>query len=276
MNAPDSELEAVLAALKRVEALETTLARLLRQALDEVIDGARTGRFSVDQLEKTEKTYIGTKVEILLRFAFEWQRGEKLDNLIAEIEVDTKFSLTGQWMIPREARGQICLLAMADDRSGLFSVGVLRMAPEWLRAGANQDGKTSLSAAGRQHIRWLCFERPMKPNFLLSLDASLLASIQAQRSGKARITSFFEHVTGRLIPRAVVVQIIRLPGDPLKRAREAKQTLAPKGYRVLCATYAADRQEMHAAGFTDCAGDDWLSLKDADIDVMSNIAKSAF
>ena len=260
MGEPDPEIDAVLATLQLVSGLETLLADTLRQALDEVIDGARTGRFSVDQLEKTEKTYIGTKVEILLRYAFEWPRGGTLDNLIAGIEVDTKFSLTGQWMIPREARGKICLLAAADDRKARFSVGLLRMTPEVLRSGQNQDGKTSVSAEGRQQIRWLTYERPMVPNFLLSLDPAMLAAIQAHRSGKGRITALFEQVTGRLIPRFVVVQIIKLPGDPMKRAREAKATLAREGYRVLCATYADDRQAMHDAGFTNCADDDWLSL----------------
>jgi hypothetical protein len=260
----DLELDAVWAELQGTGGLEKLLAQTLRQALDEVIDGARTGRFAVDQLEKTEKTYIGTKVEILLRYAFEWPRGLKLDNLIAGVEVDTKFSLTGQWMIPREARGELCLLASANDRKATFSVGLLRMTPEVLRAGTNQDGKTSVSKEGRKSIHWLCFEGPMSDNFLLNLDPAVVANIQAHRSGKARITAFFEQVTGRLIPRSVVMQIIKLPGDPMKRAREAKATLLPRGYRVLCATYAEDRQAMHRAGFPQCADDDWLSLKEGD------------
>ncbi len=258
----DSELDAVWVQLLQTSGIEKLFALTLRQALDEVIDGARTGRFSVDQLEKTEKTYIGTKVEILLRYAFEWPRGAKLDNLIAGVEVDTKFSLTGQWMIPREARGEICLLASADDRKAIFSVGLLRMVPAVLRAGTNQDGKTSVSAVGKKSIRWLCFQNSMAVNFLLNLDPGLVSRIQAHRSGKTRITAFFEHVSNKLIPRSVVLQIIKLPGDPMKRAREAKATLAAKGYRVLCATYAEDRLAIHQAGFTNCADDDWLSLKD--------------
>ncbi len=59
-----------------------------------------------------------------------------------------------------------------------------------------------------------------------------------------------------------MLQIIKLPGDPMKRAREAKATLLPKGYRVSCATYAEDRLAIHQAGFPNCADDDWLSLKD--------------
>ncbi len=49
-----------------------TVAQALRRALDEVIDCQRTGRFSVEQLEKTEKTCIGTQVEIVLRSCWTW------------------------------------------------------------------------------------------------------------------------------------------------------------------------------------------------------------
>ncbi len=47
------------------------LRMCVRDAIDEVIDTARTGRFSPTQLNGQEKTYIGTKIEILIRAAFE-------------------------------------------------------------------------------------------------------------------------------------------------------------------------------------------------------------
>lgn len=46
---------------------EEKLRSFFRSAIDEVIDTARTGRFFLSELEKTEKTYLGTKFEILLR-----------------------------------------------------------------------------------------------------------------------------------------------------------------------------------------------------------------
>ncbi|WP_205982647.1 NaeI family type II restriction endonuclease, partial [Pseudomonas viridiflava] len=87
----------------------------------------RTGRFQIEQLEKTEKTYIGTKVEIVLRAELELERGRVLDNLICGHEVDTKCSIRAEWMIPREAVGQICLLVAGDDNLGTFVTGLLRM-----------------------------------------------------------------------------------------------------------------------------------------------------
>jgi len=63
----DPQLQVVATALLGISGFKRIVAKELRRALDEVIDGPRTGRYSVEQLEKTEKTYIGTKVEILIR-----------------------------------------------------------------------------------------------------------------------------------------------------------------------------------------------------------------
>ena len=83
---------------------------VVRRGIDEVIDGGRTGRYSIEQLAKTEKTYIGTKIEHLVLNEFEIRRGEVLDASIADQEVDIKWSLSSQWEIPVEAVNQLCLL----------------------------------------------------------------------------------------------------------------------------------------------------------------------
>ena len=233
----------------------------LRRSLDEVIDGPRTGRYCVEQLEKTEKTYIGTKVEIVLRFAFELARGKQLDNLIVGHEVDTKFSLKGQWMIPREAVGELCLLVSADDANGTFNAGLIRASHDVLNPGNNQDGKRTLSAAGRRHIRWLVQDGKLPTNFLLKLSDEVRDAVLSPRSGKQRLIALFEHVNDRIIPRSALLQVAQLKGDPLRRAREAKATLAARGFRVLCATYAAERAEIAAQGYPNPAEDDWLSVR---------------
>ena len=148
----DAALQAVIDFLKTRADLVEIVGNALRQSFDEVIDGPRTGRYRIEELEKTEKTYIGTKVEIILRNELALPRGAILDNLIAGNEVDTKFSLKGNWMIPREAVGQICLLVEGSDNAGIFSVGLMRMVPSVLTNGANQDGKKSVSAVGKAHI----------------------------------------------------------------------------------------------------------------------------
>jgi hypothetical protein len=129
---------------------------VLRNAFDEVIDGPRTQRWSVAELEKVEKTYIGTKVELLLRTAMGFPRGNELDYLVAGHEVDAKFSLKkGGWMIPSEAVGRYCLLISADDTVGRFEMGLLHAREEFLSRGQNKDGKRHLAAEHRKTVRWL-------------------------------------------------------------------------------------------------------------------------
>jgi hypothetical protein len=89
---------------------------LIRQALDEVIDAARSKRFTLDELEKTEKTYIGTKIEILLRNHLRLERGKVLDVSLGGVEVDIKNTIGSQWTIPLEALGHPCILIKKASR----------------------------------------------------------------------------------------------------------------------------------------------------------------
>lgn len=55
------------------------MGQLIRQAYDEVVDMPRTRRWSLGQLASTEKTYVGTKVEILVQHWLGLDRGINLD-----------------------------------------------------------------------------------------------------------------------------------------------------------------------------------------------------
>ena len=258
-DSADAELHAVCSALLAHSNIATLIGEGLRRSFDEVIDGPRTGRFRIEQLEKTEKTYIGTKVEIVLRNELELPRGRVLDNLIGGIEVDTKFSLSGDWMIPREAFDQLCLLVSGNDNSGVFNLGLLRMSPEVLTLGANQDAKKTVSAAGKARITWLVRNAPMPRNFLLDLDPTVRELIMSQRGGVQRIRQLFLNVTGQLIPRTAIEQVAQQK-DPMRRARQMKDQLLSQGVRVLCAKYDIDRSEIVRQGFANFRPDDWLSL----------------
>jgi hypothetical protein len=258
--ATDPALEQVKEFLLAKTDLAEVIGKGLRQSFDEVIDGPRTARYRIEQLEKTEKTYIGTKVEIVLRNELELPRGIVLDNLICGHEVDTKFSLSGGWMIPREAIGHICLLVKGDDNSGLFSVGLLRMTPDVLTNGANQDGKKSVSAAGKTRITWLLQGASMPRNFLLDLSDVVRERIMSQGSGMQRVKVMFKSVTEQIIPRTAIEQVAQQK-DPMRRARQMKERLALEGFQVLCATYEVDRAEFRRHGFVNFREDDWLSIK---------------
>jgi len=256
-DAQDLALDEVADFFRQKPGLQHLVAKSLRKAFDEVIDGPRTGRFRIEQLEKTEKTYIGTKVEIVIRSELELERGRVLDNLICGHEVDTKFSLKGAWMIPREAVGQLCLVIKASDNSGIFSVGLIRAEQAVLTTGANQDGKKSLSAAGKQRIHWLIARANMQANVLLALTDENRNRILSPSSGMQRVRELFLAVNDRFIPREVVAQVAQQK-DPMRRARQMKAKLLEEGLVVLCATYEADRVRAAELGFPEFDGDDWL------------------
>jgi len=57
---------------------------------------------TLGETEKTEKTYLGTKIEILIRKFFKFPKG-LLDLHIEGHDVDIKNTVGGNWMIPTEA-----------------------------------------------------------------------------------------------------------------------------------------------------------------------------
>lgn len=79
---------------------EESIPGILRQAVDEVIDTRRSGRFVLDELQNSEKTYIGTKVEIVVRNYLRLPRGTVLDVVIDGVETDIKNTIGTSWMIP--------------------------------------------------------------------------------------------------------------------------------------------------------------------------------
>ncbi|WP_185842425.1 NaeI family type II restriction endonuclease [Streptomyces sp. WAC 06725] len=229
----DDELERVVQWFGgAVSDLENRFSSVMRQSLDEVLDGQRTGRYDVQELEKTEKTYLGTKVEIVCRAEFGIPYGAKLDYLIAGAEVDAKFSLSGKWMIPTEAMGHLCLLMSADDKSSSFDVGMMRIGEDVLAGGKNKDGKRQISSAGRRYIKWLCKDGALQENLLLGLDAEMLSLVMSVPSGQSRVDQLFRCVQGRVIDRNAVLTTGKQLDAP-KRVRDSRRRLASEGIVIL-------------------------------------------
>ncbi|MGX1807491.1 NaeI family type II restriction endonuclease [Nocardia sp. NPDC055321] len=210
--------------------MQSRMGAALRQSFDEVLDGQRTGRFDIDLLEKTEKTYLGTKVEILIRSEFGLERGgqKEMDYRIEGHQVDSKFSINGSWSIPSEAEGHLCLLTTANDRLGLFSAGIVRIKPSSLNQGRNKDNKTTLNKTGRADIRWLAFNAPLPRNLLLQLDPGTVEEIMRPSSGQQRINELIKRVQGTIIDRTTAITVAR-QADGMKRCRDARNQLRAKG-----------------------------------------------
>lgn len=235
-GAIDVELEAVAAAFRKLDPDGSRIAQVLRDTLDQLYDGQRTGRYRWDQLHKTEKTHCGTLVEINLHREFAFQDGETLDYKIANVEVDCKYSQTrNAWMIPPEARGHLCLVVWADDNSSKWSMGFVRANVDRLNTGGNRDSKATLNERGRKAITWMFRDEDLPPNVLLQLDQTAVAKILAQKSGQKKVNDLFRLAIGMRVGRAVVATVAQ-QDDYMKRVRGnggARTALQPEGIVIL-------------------------------------------
>ena len=186
----------------------------IRKALDEVFDGQRTGRYALTQLSKVEKTYIGTKVEIVVQAEFGLQRGQRMDYLVAGEDIDAKWSMrSGGWMIP--------------------SVGIVRADENSLRSSRNKDQKRSLSKDGVSAMSWLEEKGSLIENLLLHLDETTRSSIlDYNLSGQQRINQLFRLVHSRVVGRGVILTVAQ-QDDGVKRTRDARKHLQPEGIVIL-------------------------------------------
>src|ERR1700684_2898444 len=124
----DAELDAVETELHLLDPTGAQVAEVLRDTLAQIYDGQHTGRWSYDQLYKTEKTHVGTLVEINLHRQFGFADGTVTDYRIAGVEVDCKYSMSyGGWELPPEAVRQGLLLITADDLRSTWAAGLIRV-----------------------------------------------------------------------------------------------------------------------------------------------------
>lgn len=234
--------------------LELRLARVFRATFDQLYDGQHTGRFSWDQLYKTEKTHFGTLLEINLRRELKEvvEDGELLDFKVAGHEIDCKYSFRmGGWMLPPESFGQLLLVCNADDAKSEWAMGIVRARPEYLRAGVNRDLKSGLNEAGRQEIDWLFWGAELPPNVLLQVDQQTRASIFNSRlSGQQRVNELFRSAQRRRIGRNAVATVAQ-QDDYMKRVRAnggARSALAAEGIVIIGGDYESHRRVAAALG----------------------------
>lgn len=243
--------------------LEGRFARAIRKAIDEVIDGARTGRFLYDQLETQEKTYVGTRIEIVVRTDLDLQFGRRLDTEIAGHEVDIKWSAKGSWMIPTEAVGELCLVLRGNERTRSFSVGLVRCAEGRLNAGQNKDKKRTLSGVGREAIMWLVRDGHLPVSFLADLDKETRDAVLAKPAGQARIRELFIRVPGRAVPREVI-PTLATQSDPMRRIRQdASDRLG--GMKILSGHYEVSRKSAALLGLGQLGKRDYVSVRVSDL-----------
>jgi Restriction endonuclease NaeI len=257
----DDDVDYVVAWLnRRIRDPEGFFGDLVRRAVDEVLDGPRTGRWHIDQLEKTEATYVGTKVEILLRTALELEHGGFMDLDIDGRPVDIKWSKTSVWQIPREAVNQVCLCIGGTKKMTLFQVGVVRCRPEYFTPGDKQgDKKRTLSLTGRAAMVRLVTSAEIPPNFVAEMDPDLRTAVMGEPTIQRRVTALFKALPYVPIPRNAIQTIARTPGDPIRRTRaDAGRSDPLAGMKVLSATYG--KATIEALGRPPLAKDHWMAV----------------
>jgi len=242
----------LLLAVKGKELFEEKLRSFFRSAIDEVIDTARTGRYFLSDLEKTEKTYLGTKFEILLRDWLQVPKGVKLDLLIGGQEVDVKSTTGGKsgWMIPLEAICELLILLRVNEEASTCAIGLVRARQEYLRAGENRDKKTSFSAEGTRNIWWMVQDFAYTPNFWTIVSTADRQEIMAVKGGSKRLAMLFERYQGVPLSR-VQIQAVAAQDDFMKRIRSnqgARDLLRPQGIAILYSEI--DRELMHGLGLS--------------------------
>ena len=253
--------QAILKAVGGKTSLGNALGVLLRGCIDDVIDTPSTGRCDYEELEKTEKTYLGTRVEIKLRALLGFSKGSKLDLKIAGREVDVKFTIASNWMIPTEAVDEVCLLIAADEENAKFYFGLLKAKLAYLSAGANKDSKRSVSAPGFTHLNWLLAGHAYPANFWRGIAEAKRKTIFAARGGTARLVTLFEELQQTPIHRSVIESVARQK-DYMKRLRSnggAKDELYRRGILLLGGKY--DAFTISKMGLPYCDNDHFISTK---------------
>jgi hypothetical protein len=212
--------------------------QLIRRAIDEVIDAPRTGRLLLEQTEKTEKTYIGTKIEILIRDFFGLPKG-LLDLEIDGMDVDIKNTVGSNWMIPTEAIGKPCILIASDEKKAICQLGLIICHLKYLTKGENKDKKLSIATSNFENILWVLHNQAYPANFWELCNPKIARHIMAGISGNERIVRLFQSIQKQAIHRDVIKTVARQK-DYMKRLRKnggARDTLARQGIAVLSGFY---------------------------------------
>ncbi|MFD9983534.1 NaeI family type II restriction endonuclease [Streptomyces massasporeus] len=232
----DPELSDVLEHIHHLDLTGQRFALVLRDTIDQLLNGEVTGRYDWKTLFKTEKTHAGTLVEINLQREFKFDDGIDMDYRIAGVDVDCKYSQQfGGWMIPPEAIGHLCLLVWADDSKSLWSAGLLRIRREWLNGGNNRDLKLTVKAEHRNKIVWLWDKAELPENVLLHMNPKDRDLVFSHQSGQARLNELFRLVQARRIGRNVV-RTVAQQKDYMKRVRGnggARSALQKEGILIM-------------------------------------------
>lgn len=184
---PDSEEELVFSFSKTSQSLRKSLLSILpgaeqfKQRTGEIIADSLhyilDGEDNISCLESCEKAFIGVKFEKRFLKALglpvntknskrdrKGQGRKTLDTVLDGIDIDIKFTIGKNWMIPPETVGEWSVLVRADYSKNIYSLGIMFLDKDLLTNGENRDKKITVSGMGMHHINWLVVDYPIPQN----------------------------------------------------------------------------------------------------------------
>lgn len=261
----DTELQSVSAWLRDRPVAEF-YTDAIRNSIDYVLDGGRTGRFDLlsPEVHPGERASVGAKLEYEVLRIFELPKVKPLDTLIANTPVDIKATVGDNWAIPTEAHCQLCICTQIQLKKSRHKSWLVRAHRSWLYRGkGNKDQKRGLAVHARDHwsvplYDWA--ELPINP--LSYLTEEQAAQVLAKKPGQVqRMVKMFRFLEGRVIPRNVFLTVGAGKQDPMRRARQLRDQAAQEGLTVLCGTWVESRDQAAALGITLRPGE-WIALRE--------------
>ncbi|MGW4812507.1 NaeI family type II restriction endonuclease [Kitasatospora cineracea] len=266
-SSADPELDQLARALIRMDPTGARMAGVIENASGYLLDGGRTGRYEWKQLSRTEKVLFGSTVQRLMQGEFGLTDGAgRLDFTLEGIDFDLKWTLlpNGRWLFGPEHVGELCVVAEANDRTGKYSYGVVRVRPEYLKPMSNRDLKSWLTREGREAIRWIREDGNLHTGVLQHLTEEERKAILGQDRSVRRLTELFRRVQGRRLTRSDLATVCRAP-DPMRRLRDALPQLSREGILVV-AGHLGNCSVLTALGTPEPAPGEWVGLRLAPAD----------
>lgn len=245
--------------------IERLLTGAVNDAVEYVLDGARTWRFDLDSpdVDSDERASVGTKLQYRVLAALNLIKTPPLDTKILGIPVELKGTVRTNWMIPREGQCEICILIQVDSKNERHRVFLMRTHRVWLNDGGNQDKKlTVMAAALREYALPLLPWTPLPPNPLKRLEPKDVAVVFNLENGiKRRLTALFGFLPEVVIPRIAIETVGANAKDAVRRARQAKVDIYDQHGLVVLVGRWKPQHELAAKHGFDISGNAWVALK---------------
>lgn len=256
----DAALADVLAEMLNLDPDGSRMGSVIDSASRHSLDPAHTGRYLWSQLTRVEKTGFAATMCNRMQHEFGLSDGWDLDFSVAGHEVEVMFTLGRTWMFSPELEGKLCFVMRADETRDVWSLGLLRVRPEALSKRANLDRARTLSAEGRDAIRWIHHEHPLPEQALRKLPADVVEAIFAGASSRERVEELFLRAEQTAITPADLAAVT-MQSDFARRARQAQDNLASRGVLVLNGKYYRHVERLADLGLPAIGPDTWMSVR---------------